>query len=56
MKSREYLDKKLIIKANFQGLKQPRDLPSDHAFGIPPSNSNNDLAGTIANKYAASEL
>ena len=51
-KGRKYLEKKMMIDANFKGLKYARDLPIDHVYGVTPENAEtNDLAGTMKNAY-----
>jgi hypothetical protein len=40
-----------MISANFEGLKYAHDLPTDHVYGVPTPNTQNDIDGTLKNFY-----
>ena len=40
-----------MISANFEGWKYAHDLPTDHVYGVPTPNTQNDIDGTLKNFY-----
>lgn len=47
----EFLDKKEIINAQFQGIMKPSDLQNDHTFGVKISNEGSSLDEVIKHKW-----
>ena len=53
--TKKYLETKRTIDANFRGLKNARDLPNDHMYGVKSGDfEHNDMEGIVKNNYLES--
>ena len=51
-KTQQYLQTKRTIEANYQGLKQARDLPNDHQFGVKSGlDAEHNMSAVVRNEY-----